>query len=200
MVPGGFFVALSCYVTAVQVADALCGSNFTSITPGKLQRNVLNVKGVARSYLLYSPLSARTSNSIPRPLVLNFHGNPSTAQQHFDYTQMESKAESQGFYLAYPDGLMVSNGQSWNAGGCCAGATADDVAFALAVVSDVKGRACIAQSQVFSTGWSAGGYFSVYLACVAAPTFSAIAVIGGLAGVIPVMRPHVPSPPRHACS
>ena len=84
---------------------------------------------------------------------------------------MAVTAEARGFLLVFPEGQVVSgqgalNGPSWNAGGCCASATADDLGFSLALVADVQARTCVAAAKVFACGWSAGAYFSHYLGLV----------------------------------
>jgi len=157
-------------------ADSAGCSNGGSISSGRI--NIV-VDGVSRSFLLYVPSSAGSS---PKALVLNFHGNPSDAATQQAYTQMDTTAEKHGFFVAYPDGINTA----FNAGACCAGATADDLAFSRKVVDEVASKACINLDQVFATGWSNGAYMAYFLACKAADMVSAIAPVGGLIGVDPV--------------
>ena len=115
-------------------------------------------------------------------------GNPDTPDDFWTYTAIQGKAEAEGFYAAYPHGIEVKNGDaldgpSWNSVGCCGGAKADDKAFALAIVEDVAAVACVDRRRVWASGLSAGGYFAGYLACVASETFSAVAIVAGLAGI-----------------
>ena len=115
-------------------------------------------------------------------------GNPDTPDDFWTYTAIQGKAEAEGFYAAYPHGIEVENGDaldgpSWNSVGCCGGATADDKAFVLAIVEEVAALGCIDRKRVWASGLSAGGYFAGYLACVASETFSAVAIVAGLAGI-----------------
>jgi polyhydroxybutyrate depolymerase len=57
-------------------------------------------------------------------------------------------------------------------GPCCN--TADDVAFAKALVQDVARMACIDLKRVYAVGYSLGGGMVHYLGCMAADVFAAI--------------------------
>jgi len=54
-------------------------------------------------------------------------------------------------------------------------ADVDDVAFAKAMVEEVKGLACVDEKRVYAVGFSMGGGMSHYLACHAADVFAAVA-------------------------
>ena len=101
---------------------------------------------------MYTPSTATAEDALP--LILNFHGNPSDAETHADYTNMDLTAENYGFYVVYPEGLN----EAFNAGGCCADATADDLGFARDLVAYIAAHACIDLDRVYATGFSNGGY------------------------------------------
>ncbi len=114
--------------------------------------------GLERSYLIYIPTDASSDNSREWPLILNYHGNPSDAEEHATYTLMANTAELRGFIVVFPEGYE----NSWNAGECCAGAAdagIDDIGFTLAILDDVKSKACIDESRTWAAGWSNGGLF-----------------------------------------
>jgi poly(3-hydroxybutyrate) depolymerase len=90
-----------------------CGGPFVS---GQRLWISLVVGGISRTALVYEPTLATNSGLA---LALNFHGNPSYATTQADYTEMDTTAESNGFYVVYPQGLR----EAFNAGGCCAGST-----------------------------------------------------------------------------
>ncbi len=85
-------------------------------------------------------------------------------------------AAAQGIAVAYPDGI----GGSWNAGGCCGQAEADDlddVGFILALVDELVASYSIDPDRVYLTGFSNGGLLAYRLACES-DRFAAIAPVG----------------------
>jgi poly(3-hydroxybutyrate) depolymerase len=150
-----------------------------TLTPDTRQSVSLTVNGVSRSALVYAPPAQALRT--PLPLVLNFHGNPCSPEDQAEYTQMDELARLKGFYVVYPRGLK----QAFNAGGCCAGATADDLAFAKELVRYMVAQGCIDTGKVAAAGWSNGGYMAYYLACRAPEVFGYIISVGGLIGIDP---------------
>ena len=151
--------------------------------------------GIARTYNLYVP--AGIDGSEPIPLVMNFHGYLSNPGQQQAFSVMDPVADAHGFAVAYPAGLN----SSWNAGACCGQSASDgvdDVGFALAVIEDVKSRACIDAKRVYSTGMSNGGFLSYRLACEAADSIAAIAPVAGVLGIAEMdCAPSRPVPIMH---
>jgi polyhydroxybutyrate depolymerase len=135
----------------------------------------LNVGGRDRSYRLYEP--ARLAASAP--LVVMMHGYSGSAVQAERAYGWDKLADSDGFVVAYPDGL----GRAWNVDGegCCGQSGrqgVDDVAFITAAVTDVIKNVSINPSRVYATGMSNGGIMSYTLAC----TTDIFAAIGPVAG------------------
>jgi polyhydroxybutyrate depolymerase len=80
--------------------------------------------------------------------------------------------------VAFPDGAAKGSSlTAWNVGPCCV-KDVDDVAFARALVTQVRGMACIEEKQVYAVGYSMGGGMAYHLACHAADVFAAIAPAG----------------------
>lgn len=125
-------------------------------------------------------------------LVLNFHGlfEPNTLQEQA--THMDATADERGFIVAYPQGLAVGVGVSWNAGTCCGNST-DDVGFVRDLVTLLESDYCIDPKRVFTTGLSNGAMLSYRLACEASDIFAAVAPVAG-AVVIDPCTPERPVP------
>ena len=130
--------------------------------------------GVERSYIV-----ANTGGvDEPAPLVVVLHGGFGSAEQAQDAYGWDELAASEGFVVAYPDGL----GKAWNAGGGCCGASGNndvnDVAFIEKVVRAVERSTEIDPDRIFVTGMSNGAMMSYRLACDT-DLFAAIAPVAG---------------------
>ena len=151
--------------------------------------------GATRSYELHLPPGY--DGETPLPLLLSFHGFTSSGLGQQELTNMDVTADSEGFLVAYPNGLD----QSWNAGACCgrsATKDVDDVGFTRAVIDDIAERGCINPSRVYATGMSNGGFFSHRLACEAADVIAAVAPVAGVLGIDEAdCRPARPIPIIH---
>ncbi|CAN5313930.1 PHB depolymerase family esterase [soil metagenome] len=127
-----------------------------------------------RSYLLTVPEGIGAD----APLVVMLHGGFGSGSQAERSYGWDALAASEGFIVAYPDGL----GRAWNAGGGCCGAPgrdeADDVAFIESVVADVEARHSIDPARVYATGMSNGAMLAYRLACDS-DLFAGIAPVAG---------------------
>lgn len=147
-----------------------------ALQPGDQAASLMH-GGVQRRFLIHVPRDY--DNTRPVPLVLNFHGATSNAeQQRTLFSKMDATADAKGFIVVYPEGI----GSSWNAGACCGDAASgdiDDVGFARALVAEMSKRACVDRKRVYATGFSNGGRMSYRLGCEAADVFAAIAPVAG---------------------
>jgi len=128
--------------------------------------------GRSRRYLVHVPSTLELN--VPVPLVLDFHGNGSSAAQEQGGSGWLQKADAEGFIAVHPEGV----GRGWNVGNCCGEAltgNVDDVGFARAIVAAVSSAACIDPKRVYATGISNGAGLAHRLACEAADVFAAIA-------------------------
>jgi polyhydroxybutyrate depolymerase len=139
-----------------------------ALVPGDARR-MLDHGGLARSYLLHVPPSYDGASAVP--LVLDFHGYTSNAEQQRSISGMVAVSDREGFLLAHPEGI----GESWNAGLCCPGAAPDDLGFIRAVVAAISAEGNVDAARVYATGLSNGGAISQRLACDAADLFAASA-------------------------
>lgn len=203
--------------TAIVVATALLAATLglaradalraqpSSLAPGT-HRVELRSGGRSRTYLVYVPAQAQSGRALP--LVLNFHGGGSNAEQQQEFSQMNRLASREGFVVVYPNGTGVLRDRllTWNAGSCCGYAEkqrVDDVGFSLAVVRDVSRRLRVDRRRVYATGMSNGGMMAHRLGAEAAGAIAAIApVAGGLvveaeqSRPVPVMHFHSVDDPR----
>jgi polyhydroxybutyrate depolymerase len=133
--------------------------------------------GVRRDFLIHVPRGYDNQTAVP--LVVNFHGATSNAEQQRSlFSLMDATSDEKGFVVVYPQGI----GDSWNAGACCGDAQSqnvDDVGFARALVEYMTEHTCIDRKRVYATGFSNGGRMSYRLGCEAADMFAAIGPVAG---------------------
>ncbi len=130
----------------------------------------LKINGVSRTFTLYVPKNHNPAVNVP--LVLDYHGIFGTGVDQMNSSGYKQVADREGFLVAYPDGID----KAWNIGPCCTfSREVDDVAFARAIVAQVKREAKIADKQIYAAGFSNGGGMAQYLGCHAADLFAAIA-------------------------
>jgi len=135
-----------------------------------------------RSVRVHVPASYDPKTQMP--LVLDFHGYSSNAEQEDFLDGMTAKANKAGFLVAQPDGLS----NSWNAGICCGDSAkngVDDMAFVNALLDMLEAKLCVDRARVFATGMSNGGFFSHRLGCQLSSRIAAIAPVAGVMGVDP---------------
>lgn len=155
-----------------------CGS--TTIEPGSYSDLTVALRGLPRSYALHVPVAH--DGETPLPLVLDFHDLLSSPGMQAELSEMVAAADSRGFVVAHPQGLSAS----WNGGACCGQAAQnglDDVAFARALVEELKVTTCVDTRRVYATGFSNGGFFAQRLACEAADVVAAVAPVAGVLGI-----------------
>jgi len=130
------------------------------------------VNGMTRKYVLHVPAAYDGRQAVP--LVVDFHGVGGTGTSERTDSPYPARLDSEGVIMAFPDGLKGPAGTAWNVGPCCV-ADVDDVAFARALVDQVKGLACIDSARVYAVGVLTGGGMAHYVACHAADVFAAVA-------------------------
>lgn len=146
-------------------------SRATTLSAGD-SMHMLDHGGRARHYLVHVPSNLPAMTAVP--LVLDFHGNGSSAAQEAGGSGWKALADAEGFIAVHPEGV----GRGWNVGNCCGEALSgkvDDVGFAKAIVSALSSAACIDAKRVYATGISNGAGLAHRLACEAADVFAAIA-------------------------
>ena len=131
---------------------------------------------IQRDYILYVPAMYNASN--PTPLVFNFHGYTSNANDQMWYGDFRSIADTAGFIIAHPMGTLDNSGNThFNVG--WGGSSVDDIGFTSALIDSISAAYSINLNRVYSTGMSNGGYFSYHLACNLSTKIAAIASVTG---------------------
>jgi polyhydroxybutyrate depolymerase len=155
--------------------------------------------GATRTYFVHVP--PRVSEGQPLPVVLAFHGGGGNASGFKAYAGLDALADRQGFVVVYPDGSgrLGRRLLTWNAGGCCGYAVAqnvDDVGFSLAVLRDVARNVSVDPARVYATGHSNGALMAYRMAIDASDRIAAVAPVAG-AMQAPGFPPPRPVPVLH---
>ena len=149
--------------------------------------NLVDVDGVARSYILRVPEDATSRE--PMPLVLMIHGAGGNGERAEVATGLTPIAETNGFIAAYPYGTQAANIEgefSWNAGVCCgvpSRSGVDDVAVIAAMIDDIAAQSPVDPERVYLAGFSNGGMLSYRVACELGDRVAGIAVVSGALNV-----------------
>ncbi len=135
--------------------------------------------GLERDYILYIPANYTPEKEVP--LLFNFHGYTSNANEQMFYGDFRSIADTAGFIIVHPQGenLAGADTRHWNVGGWTLGSTIDDVGFTEALLTKISTAYTIDLQRVYSTGMSNGGYMSFLLACQLSDKIAAIASVTG---------------------
>ena len=133
------------------------------------QRREISVAGLKRQYLVYAPPGLTKDRRVP--LLLVFHGGGGHDYNMPRFTGFDEIAKTQGFVVAYPD----STNRHWNDGRELA--TADDVSFVQALISEIEHSYPVDPNRIYATGISNGGFFSQKLACDLADRITAVASV-----------------------
>ena len=137
----------------------------------------MTYKEIDREFILYVPSSYDSSSK--QPLVFNFHGYGSNADEQMNYGDLRSQADANGFILVHPDALDDIGGRSyWNMGGWSI-SVHDDLEFIDNLINLLMDKYSINAERIYSTGMSNGGFFSFHLACNLNASFAAIASVTG---------------------
>ncbi|MCX8081163.1 MAG: T9SS type A sorting domain-containing protein [Bacteroidia bacterium] len=150
----------------------LCASVFGQ---GTFVFDSITVNNVYRKYRLYVP-NSYTGQSVP--LVFNFHGYGSNAQQQILYSNMMPVADTAKFIIVYPEGTKnpTTNLLFFNAG---VASDPDDVAFTNQLINHLSSNYNINPNRIYSCGMSNGGFMSYYLSCMLPNKFAAIGSVTG---------------------
>jgi polyhydroxybutyrate depolymerase len=175
-------------------AVARAGASADTLGPGSRHIDI-QYGGLGRSYIVHVP--PQVSGGKALPVILNFHGGGSNAEQQQRYSGMDATADRDGFVAVYPNGTgRGTRALTWNAGGCCAYAERnkiDDVGFTCALLDDLATRVHIDRVRVYATGISNGGMMAYRLGVEAADLVAAIAPVAG-ALIVETSGPARPMP------
>lgn len=136
---------------------------------------------ITREYILHVPSGYDGSSALP--LVIAYHGNGGCADQFAAYeAQLESTADSNGFLLAYPQGLARAKGAAeWDPGDDgTQSISTNDLAFFDALMADIGSAYNIDSEQVYAVGYSNGGMMAYGLACNRGDQVAAVGIMSGV--------------------
>jgi polyhydroxybutyrate depolymerase len=142
-----------------------------ALQPGDTTQTV-QVGSQTRGYVLHVPSTYDGTRAVP--LVVDFHGIGETGSTELASSPYPGHLDPEGVVMALPDGLRGPAGTGWDVGPCCV-ADVDDVAFARALVAQVRTLACIDPARVYAVGVLTGGGMAYHVACHAADVFAAVA-------------------------
>ena len=132
--------------------------------------------GIQRDYILYVPANYTGTASVP--LLFNFHGYTSNANDQMWYGDFRSIADTAGFIVIHPEGTIDNTGTThFNVG--WGTSSIDDVGFASALIDSISNQYNINLDRVYSTGMSNGGFMSFRLACELSDRIAGIASVTG---------------------
>ena len=168
-----------------RTAAVLCMVSLTTTllvaNPGQAStvryRIVHEVLSDGRSYSLQID---RLATGAPRPLIVLLPG--------LGETEGQLDADAGGYRFGRAHGITIAYGHqmtdgggylSWNAGGCCEFATADDVGYLRQVVVDIEHRTAVDRDRVYVVGMSNGGMMALRAVCQASNVFAAAGSVAG---------------------
>jgi len=143
-----------------------------TVAPLGDSNQTVTVGDLTRTYVLHLPPGYDDTKRVP--LVLDFHGVGATGMSERASSPYPALLDPEGVVMAFPDGLKGPAGTAWNVGPCCV-ANVDDLAFARALVDQVRALACIEPTRIYAVGVLTGGGMAHYLACHAADVVAAVA-------------------------
>jgi len=157
-------------------SPATITSNLGSQTKGTIN-GTISYQEIDRAFILYVPSSYDSSTK--QPLVFNFHGYGSNANEQMNYGDLRSQADAHGFVLVHPEALDDIYGKSyWNIKGWST-SVHDDVKFVENLINLIMDKYSINAERIYSTGMSNGGFFSFHLACNLSASFAAVSSVTG---------------------
>ncbi|MCU1379615.1 MAG: polyhydroxybutyrate depolymerase [Acidimicrobiales bacterium] len=141
--------------------------------PGGTSELTIDVDGTPRHVVVHGPPGAGAE----LPLVINLHGAGSTGAAIQADSGLDAFADRLGFVTAYPNGLH----ETWNAGGCCLRAVAEqvpDVELVRRLVDELVEHGQVDPRRVYVAGFSNGGMLAARVACEV-PGIAGVGIIAG---------------------
>ena len=144
---------------------------FTACGPNNI--STFDHNGVDQEYVLHIPASESTD---PSALLLNLHGYGGTANDQMDWADMRQLADTNNFFLVYPQGAQMNGSTHWNSSLPSPDnkSTSDDFGFLNALVDYLVANYDIDAGRVYVGGYSNGGFMSYSLACYHSDKYAAI--------------------------
>jgi polyhydroxybutyrate depolymerase len=170
---------LTALALVLPVFSCQCVSRSTSCNYQKGGKCSVSVNGVTRTYVLHVPPNFRPGSSA---LVIAFHGARGSGSQFEANTDLDIKADHEGFAVAYPDGLPNSGGAtSWNAyfNPTYGPNAPDDSGFTRQLILALQSNLHPDPKKIYVTGFSAGGHMAHRVAIDHSDLVAAAGIIEG---------------------
>jgi polyhydroxybutyrate depolymerase len=158
------------------IASSGCGKP-APFSPGLSENQTISSGGYERLYRIHLPSGYRST--MPRPLVLNFHGHDSTAAAQERLTKLSVLADQDDFLAVYPQGMIGPDNQSGWATGPAWDPQVNDVLFVSDLLNRLQAQFCIDPLRIYAMGFSNGGGMTNLLATQLAGRIAAFASISG---------------------
>jgi len=184
--------------------SAISKHEINSIPPGDYFR-FLNTDGRLRSYRLHIPPNYNVNIQLPLVLCLHGDGFPavnSYTHKHYYASDMDSKADEEGFILVYPNGgfflykylvdyplflsfvelfPILTFSRQWNHWNT---SKIDDVGFIHNLINHLRTTLTFNNSRIYITGLSGGAMMTYQLGSELSEIIAAIAPVAGASGGI----------------
>ena len=159
-------------VLAAMPTDEVC-------TPeGSLLDCAIEHNGLDRRFKIYE--LSKLSPNVALPVLFNFHGYGSNADQQLIYGDFRGLADEEAFILVVPQGSLLEGTTHWNSDSeFTSKSTADDLGFVSRMIDELETRYNIDNTKVYAAGMSNGGAMSLYLACSLSDQITAVASVTG---------------------
>lgn len=145
------------------LAGLACGDDSTGPEGDGVLGEWLRSNGVVRTYELRIPDSYIQGQ--PTPVLLAFHGNPSTGAGFESSSGLTTAAMDAGFITVYPDGIQGTWG-------------IEAVLLVHDLILHLADSLSVDMDRVYATGYSAGGSITQLIACALPHEVAAVAVVG----------------------
>lgn len=139
----------------------------------------ISSSGKSRSFDIFVP-EGLVDQKV-EPTVFMWHGFGGSPSQVADFTAANIPAEKKRYFVVYPKGSGLLPG--FKGAGCCPGVSNDDVKFFKDMVEWLKGNVCVDVDNIFTAGFSNGGFMSNRLACEASDMIKGMASHSGSMGL-----------------
>ena len=159
-------------VLAAMPTDEVC-------TPeGSLLDCAIEHNGLDRRFKIYE--LSKLSPNVALPVLFNFHGYGSNADQQLIYGDFRGLADEEAFILVVPQGSLLEGTTHWNSDSeFTSKSTADDLGFVSRMIDELETRYNIDNTKIYAAGMSNGGAMSLYLACSLSDQITAVASVTG---------------------
>ena len=156
-------------------APTAAGCSANADLPAGTTTRKITSHGFQREYLVYAPRAYTGRRRVP--VVLEFHGFGSNAQQQLLYGSFRPQSERDGFLVVAPQGQGLPRRFTLQG---ASGGQQDDVVFVADLLDRLERTLCIDRARVYATGMSNGGAMSAVLACRLSDRIAAFASVAAV--------------------